>query len=1012
MDRFDKIFNGGFPGLRALSRASLALGVLFILSVDLHAQVPPDERWRTLQTPHFRVTFPEGMEELARRAGIRGENAWRLLEERFVEGPSGKVDMVLTDHADISNGHSNVFPSNRIVIFAPPPVDDYTLSPMDEWLELVITHELVHIFHFDLARGPGHLVRSVFGRLPAPWPVFPGSATPGWTVEGVATYYESALTRAGRIRGSFHDMVLRTAVLEGAFESLNQASGDSPAWPGGQRYYVYGSLFLNHLLETHGEEAMGRFVEEVAGQWVPYRMNAAAKKAFNESFSEAWRSWQEDLELRYGKLREELLTRGPLTRGEMLTSEGFFVTSPAVSPSGDFLAFGRYDGRSDIQIRVMDLRNGTSRELTRANSLPSLDWTSRGDVVFSQLEYSDPYRIRGDLYRARENGDVTRLTRSRRLDHPDVAADGETAVAVQKGGGTTRLVLVDLVDGAIRPLTEFEPSTHWAYPRWSPDGRWIAAVRWQPGAYQDIVLLSREGKPVRAVTRDRAVDLTPSWSPDGRWLLWSSDRSGIPNLYAVEVDSETGATGPRRQITNVLGGASFPVVGPGGEWIYYAGYHHDGWHIQRLPMDPSAWFDPHPMDPDFAEDGGPVSLASGVPEPEGRYNPLATLRPTYWSPAYRTGDQAGGVQVLDPGWGLSTSGRDLVGRHSYHLLGLFSRGPGTFNGGASYSYAGFGNPVLNASFSQSHDADGPFLGPGDDPERLFVVERERNLTLGTTFTRRRARTITALGLFGGHVWEHRTLLDSELRESQNYRLTRPDTRFAEGRAAVSFGTARRQAFSISLEDGVGLFVQARGRWHLALADSLQGVEGEDRSYQELTGQATLYKSLPLPGFSHHALALRFSGGMARGSGADEYHFEVGGASGGSGPFSTFRLGEGLFFPVRGYPTASRYGRYAWSASAEYRFPLWFINGGPGLFPLHLDWISGTVFLDSGNAWGPELGMEPFENPRRGSLASVGGELTLRLMPFWYANMEMRGGMAVPLVEGDGPRFYLRLGPAF
>lgn len=1011
MDRFDKIF--WMPGAFRPLLHGLLLGLLATLPPgEAGGQLAPDESWHTLETAHFRVTYPEGLEGLARRAGDRAERAWRLLEERFVEGPSGKVDLVLTDHADISNGFSNVFPSNRIVIFAPPPLDGYSLSHMDEWMELVVTHELVHVFHHDLTRGLGTAVRTIFGRLPASWPSFPGAATPGWAVEGIATYYESALTHAGRVRGSFHEMVLRTAVLEGAFESLNQVSGESPAWPGGQRYYVYGSLFLNHLLEKHGEEAMGRFAEAVAGQWVPYRPDAAAREAFGESFTSAWKAWREELEARYREMERNLAARAPLTTPEMLTGEGQYALNPAPSPRGDRLAYARFDARSDLQVRIMNPDGTDSRKLVRSNSLADLAWTPGGRLLFSQLEYTDPYRVRGDLYLADMEGRVTRLTEGKRLSHPHVEPGADVAVAVQEGRGTNRLVLVELKTSRIRPLTEFDPLTHWAYPRWSPDGRWIAVARWRTGAYYDIVLLGRDGGVVRQITHDRAVDISPAWSPDGKWLLWSSDRSGIPNLYAVEVEAGTGAPGPRRQITNVLGGVAYPSVDPGGRWIYHSGYHHDGWHVQRIRMDPSEWFDPHPPKPGYSAEVHPERFLEEVEGNSASYSPFPTLRPTYWSPAYRPGDQAGDVQVLEPAFGLSTTGRDLVGRHSYQLQALFSRGPATFNGGASYAFAGLGNPVLTGSAVQTYDADGPFLAPDESGERLFVMERERSLAMGLTFTRRRSRTLTSLGLSGSHIWEARSLLDNRLRESRDYRLTRPDIRLAQGRVALTFGTARRYPFSISPEDGIGLFLRGRGRRELALADSLRGAQGEDRSYRDLAGQLTLYKSLPLPGFGNHVLAFRGSGGVAWGPGADAFHFELGGASGGNGPISMLRLGEGLLLPLRGYATARRYGRYAWSTTAEYRFPLWFINGGPGLIPLHLDWLSGALFMDSGNAWGPDLALNGYENPARDVLASAGGELTLRLLPFWYGNLELRAGAAVPLVEGNGPRFYLRLGPAF
>jgi hypothetical protein len=152
--------------------------------------------------------------------------------------------------------------------------------------------------------------------------------------------------------------------------------------------------------------------------------------------------------------------------------------------------------------------------------------------------------------------------------------------------------------------------------------------------------------------------------------------------------------------------------------------------------------------------------------------------------------------------------------------------------------------------------------------------------------------------------------------------------------------------------------------------------------------------------------------VAGGPGADAFHFEVGGASGGSLPLEFIDLGQGLLFPVRGYSTASRWGRYAWSASAEYRFPIKLVNRGAGLFPLHLDWMSGSLFLDGGNAWGPELGIRGFENPRRDALYSAGAEVLIRTLPLWFSELDLRAGIAFPLVGEEGSRGYLRIGSSF
>ena len=91
------------------------------------------------------------------------------------------------------------------------------------------------------------------------------------------------------------------------------------------------------------------------------------------------------------------------------------------------------------------------------------------------------------------------------------------------------------------------------------------------------------------------------------------------------------------------------------------------------------------------------------------------------------------------------------------------------------------------------------------------------------------------------------------------------------------------------------------RRDLTLSDSLRNVAGYDRSFRDLVGQFSAYKGFGGPGFGNHVLGIRASGGIGGGAGADAFHFEVGGASGGELPVQFLDLGQGLLFPVRGYP---------------------------------------------------------------------------------------------------------------
>ena len=999
------------------------------------AQAPPDENWRTIATEHFRITFPEALHPLATRLAGRAERAYAQLAAGFSAPPPGAIDIVLTDHADFSNGFASVVPGNRITLYARPPADGGSLNYFDDWMELVITHELAHIFHLDPARGLGGVLRALLGRYPATWPFFPGRATPTWLIEGVATYYESTLTDAGRVHGTWQDMVLRTGALEDDLEPLSVVSGRSPVWPAGLRPYVYGSEFFDYLMERTDTLGMRQLVEEVAGQLVPYRIDAAARSAFGISFSQAWEEWRASVSAEARALADSLATLRRPTTGEPLTRGARQALHPRVSPDGAQLAFALADGRSDPHLRLRDLDDGRTRRLTRTNGLSTFSWVPGGGIVFAQFELADPYRIYSDLYRADADGRVTRLTRGARLTSPDAHPDGERVVAVREGGGTNRLVLVELATGAVSPLTKADPDRHWAFPRWSPDGSRIAASEWRSGGRFDVVILDSGGDLVARVTDDRAVDTSPVWSPDGRTLLWSSDRTGIPNLFAAPIDGN-GRPGAMRQVTNILTGAAYPAIDPAGEWIYYSAYHHDGWDVERVPYAPGTWFEPFADDPRFlrgrdppgtAAAESPATVAADPPGPaaaietESRpYRAFRSLLPTYWQPLLSPPRGILDRDVVGRGFGFSTSGRDLVGRHRFwawsRLIPERRRGEGRF----AYTAAALGNPVVTVSAGQLHDPAGFTLGERENGEvdTLYVVDRERSVQLSVDVQRARFRNRLGLTLGASHNWVSSELLDATLEPSTVFKLTRPTRRAGQVFAALGFSTARAHAMSMSRENGVSGVVRGRVARSLDLPEELAGDPTADEGFEEVTGRLSLYKALGGGGFARQVIALRASGGIARGPGADGFHFEVGDAAGTRERLTGFGLfgGSPLFLPVRGYPSAARRGRIAWSASAEYRLPLALVRRGFGAWPLYLDRVGASVFLDAGNAWGPEDTGRPSESPKRAALASAGLEVTVNALPLWTFSTDVRAGVAFPLVaDGEDParyRFHLRLGQAF
>ena len=606
------------------ARIKIVLAIIAIYTASASAQrIAPDESWRTLDTEHFRVTFPAHLEDLGRRAAERAEWAHAQLSEQFIAAPRGIIDLVITDHIDVSNAFANPWPSNRITIYARPPIDSFGLAYFGDWLELAIVHELTHIFHIDRPGRYSWLYKP-FGRVP----VFPAIATPLWNIEGIATWYESALTGTGRVHGTFHKMVLRTAALEGRFESIGQAGGNSPQWPGGTRAYAYGSLFFEHLIQKYGRDRMVAFVKAVEKQWIPYRLNAAGRNAFGTTLTNEWKAWADTQRTAAAKLDTHLARFGAITEPQAITRGARYAYHPKVSPDGETLYYIRSDGRSDARLVSAKLDGGGESTVALTNGTTTFAFIPNGDIVFAQYEFAGRYRRFRDLYRVTWGSGVRRITTRARLTAPSVSPAG-WAVAVAEGGGTSGLARVNLGNGAIEMLVPPDPDIHWGSPAISPDGQWIAATRWTRG-HHDIVLLDAHGNLICEVTRDRALDFAPSWSANGQWLVWASDRSGIPNILAAKVDN--GQVSPPVMLTNLRTGAAHPSVDPSDRWLYFSAYHVNGWEIERIPFNPTA-APPAPRADSTHTTAEVANRSRGRAEGRVRaYSPLATLRPYYWEP--------------------------------------------------------------------------------------------------------------------------------------------------------------------------------------------------------------------------------------------------------------------------------------------------------------------------------------------------------------------------------------------
>ena len=653
--------------------------------------------------------------------------------------------------------------------------------------------------------------------------------------------------------------------------------------------------------------------------------------------------------------------------------------------------------------------DGTTARIARRNSVDANAPLDADRVIYAEYERVDPYSVQSDLYRGTGRRRA-RLTVGARLSHPDVHPASGRIVAVHTLPGTTELVVLDSMGRGARVLASGSLDVNWSEPRWSRSGAFVAAARWERGGQMSIVVLDTAGREVRRFSpraaRGRlAVVSAPAWIPGDSLVLFASDHIQSPRLYVGDLRS--GAFRPFLVEGYAL---RAPDVSSDGHRLAALELRADGWYVitratPTLPDFAAAPTDGSAVDSSSARDSlarpaiDAEELSAATAQP---FTPSLTAYPAWWLPAAGISDEN------QPTIGVMSGGRDVVGRHTWQASAMRDLTRPEWTTNVFYEYAGWGNPTLSVGWTQ----DWQHVTVTSGGNAVGALGLRSNTVRATLFAVRPRARLTTYAIAGAELgFESWASYPADLVS----RFTEPDEfldvdRYPRGVFAAGFSSLQRPGLSVSTEDGVAMQVTLRQRLN----------EGRsDVAVTEAILEANAAKSLPLPGFARHVVAVRAAYGMT--SDSTRSYLSVGGVSG-----SYLEVLPGLSvgdprrtFFVRGFSPAGQRGTRAAAASAEYRAPLVRVGRGVGLVPASLQKLSALVFADAGAAW-CTVGITDTSCPAviapRRWIASVGGEIVFDTNLQYDALYRMRLGVALP-VRGEvaAPRqatIYFTFGSTF
>jgi hypothetical protein len=979
---------------------SVAVAVLLCIAADAVAagRYDPRLRFRTIRTEHFDIHAHQGEEALARRLAGMVERV-RQKFQPVLGVPHGRVQVILVDQTDVSNGWATPVPYDAIEITAVPPAAESLIGNTTDWLELVFTHEYTHILHLDRSRGFMQGVRRIFGRVPV---AFPNAYLPVWQIEGIATFEESRMTGEGRIPAGDFRAIVDVAAANGRFAPIDRASGGLIDWPNGNAPYAYGAYFHQFLADRYGAERLSELADATSRR-LPLLGAGAFKKVFGRSESDLWKEFRDTRE------RAGVPHSATDARAVRLTHHGYIVTAPRVTESGTiYYGIANADGFPALMRLAPD---GTPRRVAwRALGGRT---SVRGDwVVFDQLERVRSIALYSDLYAVTTNGGrVRRLTRHARAGDPDLSPDSRRIVCTVQATGRRAIALLDFQPATVSPprVLVDDPDADFSGPQWSPDGRQIVAERRRLHAY-DLVLIDPESGAVRTlVSRSDARLVTPSWTADGRTILFSADLSADPadaggpvkadapfNVFAVDVPGPSAvADAPLaevRQVTDTVGGAQFPELSANGT-LTYAGYTPDGYDLFSVATDRAQWTAVRAGDFRLKAEATGSETSAGragdfrlkadatgsdravssrdfrLPAEDHAYNPWRTLAPTFWTPIITTDS---GETVI----GAATGTFDALGRHAYAADAGWTGARARPDWHAAYAYDRW-RPTLFASYADD-----------TDPIRGGVV-RSQELFAGALLPFRHLRWTETL--LGGFDMQTDTVTCASITATCGVRDAHRDLRSIRG--GWLHDSRRLFGYSISTEEGVAIEAAAETSRAALGSDVDAGAAVLDaRAFHRFLGRHTVI-----------AARAAFAGGWGE-IGARRFF-----SASGPGPsFPIFDFGRDSIGLLRGFAPEDVVGTRAAVANLDLRIPLARPQRGIGSWPIFLRTIHAAAFVDAGNAWNTTFRAADIRT-------SAGGELSLDLVLLHYVPLTFAGGAAWtrdPVSDRSRARFFGRIGHAF
>ncbi|WP_026897986.1 TolB family protein [Daejeonella oryzae] len=490
-------------------------------------QNPPSIKFLQINTSHFQIIYPAGLEVDAQRMANTLEEIISKVSSSLSKEPR-KISIILQNQGTESNGFVQMAP-RRSEFFTPPPQSfDY-----QDWLNSLAVHELRHVVQFE--KLTSRFKAPLFEELALA--IF-GITLPPWFYEGDAVGIETALTNAGRGRLPEWELVLRTNTLSGKDYSYskNYFGSVKDRSPG---YYQLGYFMTSKLRRDYGKGSIDSILTRIKrNPFRPYSLSNSLKKLsgmnsknFHDStVSELRQLWQNQSQKTRHQKYDVLNIRKDQTPADY-----YF---PQIFGPGKILVLKQ--GLAIAPVIVQIDADGKEKNILKIGyqEQPNFNYAA-GKIVWDEFRYDKRFQKRSfsviNIYDIASKK-FKQLSHKSRLFSPSLSSDGKSIVAV-KLSLDNKMNIVELNAETGEEIKQYPNDLNYnlQFPSYSADNSRIVFTAVNKSGITLAEIRKENGKITELLPPQSQLISNPKYAENQ--ILFRAHYNGIDNIYRFDRQS-------------------------------------------------------------------------------------------------------------------------------------------------------------------------------------------------------------------------------------------------------------------------------------------------------------------------------------------------------------------------------------------------------------------------------------------------------------------------------------------